>query len=59
MIKVKKVIIKIVKPFKKEVSCGLTEKGINLIGICFYPYNKKGSTEIDYNSLEFISGAGP
>jgi len=51
----KQVIIKIVKPFKKEVSCGLTEKGINLIGICLYPYHKKGSTEVDYNSLEFIS----
>ena len=51
----KQVVIKIVKPFKKEVLCGLTEKGINLIGICMYPYQKKGSSELDFNSLEFIS----
>ncbi|ORX54200.1 hypothetical protein BCR36DRAFT_15708 [Piromyces finnis] len=51
----KQIVIKIIKPFTKEVLCGLTEKGINLIGICLYPYQKKGSTETDYNSLDFIS----
>jgi hypothetical protein len=51
----KHVLIKIIKPFKKEISCGLTEKGIYLIGTCLFPYKKKLIPNSDYNSLEFIS----